>query len=84
MNSHHPNPEDRPMRPQTVAERRFAEAREQLQGLPADQVFDYIYRNNLWGSEESQSGLGSELDATTRLRSELPMLLQRLSVRTLL
>lgn len=76
--------ENPPTRPETVAERRFAEAREQLDGLPADQIFDFIYRNNLWGSPESLSGLGSELDATARLRSELPLLFRKLGVRTLL
>lgn len=71
-------------RPPALAERRFAEAREQLHGLPASEVFDYIHRNNLWGSSESRSGLGSQLDATSRLRSELPRALQRVGCRTLL
>lgn len=71
-------------RPPALAERRYAEVREQLRGLSAREVFDFIHRNNLWGSSESCSGLGSQLDATARLRSELPRILQRLGCRTLL
>jgi hypothetical protein len=70
-------------RPPALAERRFAEVRERLRGLSAGEVFDFIYHNNLWGSPESISGLGSQLDATARLRSELPVLLQKLGVKTL-
>jgi len=77
--------QERPQtRPPALAERRFAEVREQLRGLSAGEIFDFIYRNNLWGSPESLSGLGSQLDATARLRSELPLLFQRFGVRTLL
>ena len=71
-------------RPPALAERRFAESRKQLQGLSAGEVFDFIYRNNMWGSSESHSGLGSQLDATDRLRSELPQVLQRIGCKTLL
>lgn len=38
----------------------------------------------MWGSADSVSGLGSELDSTARLRGLLPELLRDLGVRTLL
>jgi hypothetical protein len=75
--------EDSRERPATLAERRFAEVRQQLAGLSVAEIFEYIHRTNLWGSPESISGLGSQLDATARLRAELPGLLERLGMRTL-
>jgi hypothetical protein len=79
-----PVPRDITMRPPTIAERRFEEFRDKLQGLSTREIFDFIYRNNLWDSPESVSGLGSQLDATTQLRSQLPIMLDRLGVKTLL
>ncbi|NTW57206.1 MAG: class I SAM-dependent methyltransferase [Chlorobiaceae bacterium] len=72
------------MRPATIAERRFEEFRDKLHGLSTQEIFDFIYRNNLWDSPESVSGLGSQLDATTQLRSQLPNMLDLLGVETLL
>ncbi len=72
------------MRPPTIAERRFAEFRDQLQGLSTREIFDFIYHNNLWDSPESMSGVGSQLDATTQLRSQLPNMLDLLGVETLI
>jgi hypothetical protein len=84
MNSPLSKPEIPGTRPPALAERRFAQARNQLQGLSPGQIFDFIYRTNLWGSPESPSGLGSQLDSTARLRSELPLIIERFGVRTLL
>jgi hypothetical protein len=72
------------MRPPTIAECRFTEFRDKLQGLSSREIFDFIYRNNLWDSPESVSGSGSQLDATTQLRSQLPNVLDLLGVETLL
>ncbi|MFU8818001.1 MAG: class I SAM-dependent methyltransferase [Pseudomonadales bacterium] len=47
-------------------------------------IFDWIYRTNKWGDPESVSGKGSNLAQTRNLRAELPALLQRLEVKTLL
>ena len=55
--------------------------------LPASnlaQRFQRIHDTNLWGAAESPSGLGSEIDATAVLRAELPPLLARLGVTSLL
>ena len=47
-------------------------------------VFEKIRATNLWGSADSVSGLGSELDSTARVRAELPGLLREMGVRTML
>jgi hypothetical protein len=49
-----------------------------------ERVFRQIYQENAWGDAESRSGTGSNLAQTARLRAELPGLLRRLQVRTLL
>jgi hypothetical protein len=46
-------------------------------------IFRYIHRANHWGSPESASGPGSELQDTAVLRRVLPALLDELQVRTL-
>jgi hypothetical protein len=46
-------------------------------------AFGQIYRNNSWQNSESRSGPGSTLERTEVLRRELPALLNRLGVRTL-
>jgi hypothetical protein len=47
-------------------------------------IFEWIYRTNKWGDTESVSGKGSNLERTHNLRAELPELLRRLGVKTLL
>ncbi len=50
----------------------------------AEQVFSYIYSNNVWGDAESASGVGSNLKQTRVLREQLPGLLKDLDVRSML
>jgi SAM-dependent methyltransferase len=71
-------------RPDVLAHRRFLAHRENFAGLNLQQRFRRIYETNLWGAEASASGLGSEIDATTVLRAELPRLLERLAITSLL
>jgi methyltransferase family protein len=71
-------------RPPVLAHQRFAADRAAFAGLTLSERFQRIHDTNLWGAAESVSGLGSESDATAVLRSELPLLLRRLGVRTLL
>jgi hypothetical protein len=71
-------------RPTTVAQRRFAEVAAQLEHLDLADRFIFIHRTTLWAGPESRSGVGSGLSATARLRAELPLLLRRLGVRSLL
>ncbi|MBN9132272.1 MAG: glycosyltransferase [Nitrosospira multiformis] len=52
---------------------------------PNDQanVFEQIHARNAWQSSESRSGPGSTLERTEILRRELPAMLSRLGIRTL-
>src|SRR5215813_8374444 len=77
-------PLDDASRPPVLAHQRFAADRDAFAGLTLQQRFQRIHDTNLWGAAESVSGLGSEIDATAVLRAELPDLLRRLGVRTLL
>lgn len=47
-------------------------------------TFTQIYRNNLWGSEESVSGTGSTLELSAALSVQLPAILTELKAETLL
>src|SRR5665213_1603146 len=71
-------------RPPVLAHRRFLADREAFAGLGLQQRCQRIHDTNLWGAAQSTSGLGSELDATAVLRAELPKLLERLGVTSLL
>ena len=48
------------------------------------EIFQQVYRDNSWQSSESRSGPGSTLERTEVLRRELPVVLTRLGVRTLI
>jgi SAM-dependent methyltransferase len=52
--------------------------------LPRWVLFSLIYHANYWGNADSRSGPGSDLNATEVTRAELPALLQKLGVRSLL
>jgi len=71
-------------RPPVLAHQRFLEDRESFAGLNLAQRFRRIRETNLWGAEATASGLGSEMDATILLRAELPRLLKKLGVASLL
>jgi SAM-dependent methyltransferase len=77
-------PRDDSSRPPVLAHQRFVADRAQFAGLNLKQRFQRIHDTNLWGAEASVSGLGSEIDATAELRAELPALLRRLEVTSLL
>jgi 2-polyprenyl-3-methyl-5-hydroxy-6-metoxy-1,4-benzoquinol methylase len=49
-----------------------------------EQVFTEIFKKNIWNSEESVSGTGSELRNTKSLRFSLSFLLKHLDVKSLL
>jgi SAM-dependent methyltransferase len=71
-------------RPPVLAHQRFAADRAAFAGLSLRERFQRIHDTNLWGASQSISGLGSEVDATAVLRAELPALLRRLGVTSLL
>lgn len=77
-------PSDDSDRPPVLAHRRFVVDRKNFAGLNLPQRFRRIYETNLWGAVASASGLGSEIDATAVLRAELPRLLEKLAVTSLL
>jgi len=52
--------------------------------LTTEEVFTVIYKQNKWGSQESHSGAGSTLVQTETLRRDLPKLLQRYDIKTML
>jgi hypothetical protein len=71
-------------RPPVTAKMRFQERAAELSTLPLDRVFTEIQESNLWGAMESVSGLGSELDATAKVRAGLPALLSELGADSML
>jgi hypothetical protein len=71
-------------RPPVLAHQRFLEDKESFAGLNLAQRFRRIHDSNMWGAVASTSGLGSEMDATAVLRAELPRLLAKLGVTSLL
>lgn len=46
-------------------------------------VFEHIYKTRYWGSRESVSGMGSRLDQTVQVRSELVQLMRRHDIETI-
>lgn len=64
----------------------FGKKREErmFRDASTEQVFTHIYLSNKWGDAESRSGKGSNLEVTALLREELPGMLRRLQVRTML
>jgi hypothetical protein len=67
-----------------LAHQSFQADRESFAGLDLQQRFKRIHETNLWGAAASVSGLGSQTDATAVLRNELPVLLRKLGVTSLL
>ena len=47
-------------------------------------IFTNIYRRNLWGNEESVSGAGSTIKAAENLINQLPNLIDKYKIKTLL
>ena len=51
---------------------------------PMAEIFRAIYVDNLWGSEDSRSGTGSDLQQTAMIRETLPTLLRELGAKSML
>lgn len=49
-----------------------------------EELFTYAYETNAWMSNETRSGLGSSLENTTCIRKELPAILERFEIKTVL
>ncbi|MBT8485625.1 MAG: class I SAM-dependent methyltransferase [Phycisphaerales bacterium] len=54
------------------------------ESTPAEETFRGILDANVWRSDESRSGTGSSLTQTRHVRGQLPALLRRWSIRTML
>jgi hypothetical protein len=50
----------------------------------SSEVFNDIYASDFWGSTISKSGLGSTLEATINIRKELPLIIERYSINSML
>ena len=48
------------------------------------ETFTDIYEKNLWQSVESKSGPGSELKSTKKIRAELPILMSKFGIKSIL
>ena len=73
-----------PARAPALAHINFRAAADRLRGLELEEAFTHIYETNLWGGDESRSGLGSAGDATRALRASLPEVLRAVGATTLL
>jgi SAM-dependent methyltransferase len=62
----------------------FARRAAEGERLAPLEAFRHAWRSNFWCGPESQSGQGSSLDQTARIREALPRILERHAVRTLL
>jgi len=58
--------------------------RRHVDGRDLESVFGYIYRHNVWEGDESAAGEGSDIAATRAVREQLPSLLQKWGVRSIL
>lgn len=52
--------------------------------MSVKEKFTEIYENNLWCSQESVSGGGSEMQNTKVIRKELPVLIQKFNIKSIL
>src|SRR5437588_8306903 len=70
-------------RPPVLAHVEYQKHSAKLRELELQQKFEYIYNENVWGSPESVSGLGSTLAVTAPIRHQLAELCSRFQVRRL-
>ena len=72
-------------RPVVLAQKNYLQHRNYLEAMKTlEERFVYIYQHNLWGGEESRSGLGSSLNETEVLRKEVPIVLAKISASSIL
>jgi hypothetical protein len=71
-------------RPPVLAHQRFVKDRKSFADLDLAQRFRRIHDTGLWRAASSVSGVGSGMDETAALRTELPRLLARLGITSLL
>jgi hypothetical protein len=62
----------------------FEKLKKQGTELPIQEIFAHIHQTNHWGSDDSVSGLGSDMIQTQSLSQFLPILMTELGIKTLL
>jgi hypothetical protein len=68
-----------------VRERYINATRRNENSSPSNEnVFSHIYENNMWNSDESRSGPGSELSDTVMIRKALPYIWKKYNIKTFL
>lgn len=53
-------------------------------GMSVSERFDHIKKRNLWGDIHSVSGTGSNLEQTQQIRNELPKVIEKLRIKSML
>jgi Methyltransferase domain len=71
-------------RPPVLAQRTFKQNEAALQALDLAGKFQFIHRNNMWGSPESVSGVGSTIDATAPVRRGIGAVSEQYGIKSLL
>lgn len=72
-------------RPTLLAQRNYRKARGEMQAREQlRDKFAYIFETNLWGADQSLSGLGSSVDATQHVRAALEQVCREYQIKTLL
>lgn len=56
----------------------------EFDGLPIEDIFSKIHNENFWGSDESISGSGSELTQTSQILKDLPSIINRYDIKSIL
>jgi len=69
---------------QPLMKRRYRQRASAAVRETTEETFTRIYRSNFWGSTESVSGKGSDLDRAQRVMRELPVLIKDLGVKSIL
>jgi hypothetical protein len=70
-------------RPPVLAQKNFQKHKAELESLSLGEKFSEILRQNIWGSQESVSGVGSTIDATEAIRSGLVSICEQFVVKSL-
>ena len=73
-----------PLLPDVYRMLRRAYAYYRLNGRDAEDIFTDIFKKNKWGGKESVSGIGSELQHTKVIISEVQILLRELGIKSML
>jgi hypothetical protein len=72
------------LRPPVLAQQNFQKHRTELERLNLGDRLGAIFRQNIWGSPESASGVGSTIEATEAIRAGLIDICEDYSVASLL